>query len=130
MNACLTVTRDLVPDYGRLKTSRRRIKMGKATGDRIDTIYNTGSGSDRYGDCELCGQHCSEHHVWQRNRVYVNDKGERYLAPTGGGAFGHKECLLSQLGPAIDRHTLPNDGRLRYLHSIMETPAQTSEKAA
>jgi len=46
------------------------------------TIKNTGRGFDRFGACEVCKKRCDNHYYQSGS-------------PTGGGLFGHADCLKS-----------------------------------
>lgn len=55
-------------------------------------ISRTGGNSDKYGNCEICKQYCSD--------VYLQTREKKYEAPNEddswiicGDAFGHEECL-------------------------------------
>lgn len=60
-------------------------------------LKSTGHSSERYGNCETCGQHCSE--------VFMQTETRGYRYPdtalmsytyhnTNGALFGHRECLI------------------------------------
>ena len=60
------------------------------------SLTNTGQSSSRYGNCEVCREHCSEvwHQVETRNYQIGNYQGQTF-----GGCrdlWGHKECLESK----------------------------------
>ena len=86
--------------------------MGTATDEYIATIRSTGRGGDYFGTCDQCGKSCSEHFVRDVRRVYVRENGVRYLSGASGGTYGHKECLIDRIGPAVDRTTLIRDGNV------------------
>ena len=68
--------------------------MGTATGNLVHRMRTTGHGSDYYGPCDQCGKHVSETYVYQWHREWARPDGTIYLSPLGGGAYGHRECLL------------------------------------
>lgn len=82
--------------------------MGRPTDEYLNTIRSTGYGSDRYGLCEVCSKHCTEHFVHTRRRVFIREDGLRYLNAVGACTFGHKDCF----GPAIDESTLRRTSNL------------------
>lgn len=63
-------------------------------------ISNTGYGSQRYGNCEMCGEYCSEVFILSEQRHYTMEK-IRETGWTGhqclDSLFGHKECCLTQM---------------------------------
>jgi len=61
------------------------------------TVKSTGCGSDRYGDCEVCGIHCSEVFTSLRERSYHwIDGSERWRYVSF--KFAHEACLLGSVG--------------------------------
>lgn len=68
---------------------------------RID-VNNTGFGSDRFGPCEVCGKHCSEHWIGSSAEEY--EAGQ--FAVIGGSVFGHRECVEANLMQGIEAKVL------------------------
>jgi hypothetical protein len=63
------------------------------------TVKSTGYSSDLYGDCEVCGSHCSEVFTGLKERSYHWIDGSerwRYVSLK----FGHKDCLSDRLEQA------------------------------
>jgi hypothetical protein len=67
----------------------------------VQTIKQTGHGSDWYGLCEVCKTHASSIDKLQKHRVWQKQSGEIYLSPIGGGAYGHAGCLIKTFGDAL-----------------------------
>jgi len=71
--------------------------MGKHH-DSIKHLRNTGRGSDFYGVCDQCGKHVSETWVMQTKTLWKREDGTIYSSAEGGGAYGHRECLIRHFG--------------------------------
>jgi hypothetical protein len=92
--------------------------MGSATNQIIMTLRQTGKGSDHFGACDQCGKSCSHHFVATSRRVYRREDGTNYLG-SGGGAYGHEECLKLNFGPMVQ------ESDLQRKNSILEIGDQT-----
>lgn len=62
-------------------------------------ISNTGYGSQRYGNCEVCGKYCSETFLLGEQKHFTDEIGEAGWTyhKCIGSLFGHKECCLAQM---------------------------------
>jgi len=64
-------------------------------------IRSLGFSSERYGNCEICGKHCSEVFYQAESKKYKRDLPDGttktgYTHHNCHDFFGHKECLESQ----------------------------------
>ena len=76
------------------------------------TVRNTGSGSSRYGACEICGDDTTAIYCAEMQRVYVRENGQHYLSPVGRSTYGEMPCLLERFG------TLRRDEDFQRVNSI------------
>ncbi len=56
-------------------------------------LSNTGSGSYRYGPCDVCGKPASEVYIQMEERVFNRPDGSEGWTHSRT-VFGHRECLL------------------------------------
>lgn len=56
-------------------------------------LSNTGSGSYRYGPCEICGKPASEIHIQIEEQMIIHSDGS-WSWTHSRTLFGHRECLL------------------------------------
>ena len=60
-------------------------------------IKNTGYGSDRYGPCEVCGDHADTIYAQIEERAYLHPDGHiGFTVHKCNNLFGHKDCLISK----------------------------------
>lgn len=62
-------------------------------------LTQLGSGSCKFGDCEVCNEHFDTGYYLVQMRVYLNRfTGNEHLSYSGCFTlFGHKECLITQI---------------------------------
>lgn len=84
--------------------------MGMPTDIFVTTVRDTGKSSEYFGLCEVCKTHTSKVQIAQRNRVWTRDDGQHYLAPVGGGTYGHMDCLIASYGMLTSATSFPRDG--------------------
>lgn len=61
-------------------------------------LTSTEQSSAQYGNCEVCGKHCSEVFIQLEERHYFIDniQHEGWTKNKTYDYFGHKECLISK----------------------------------
>lgn len=62
-----------------------------SVGSYVYRIKNTGFASDRYGNCERCGKHCSEVFYQVEGRVFEPGQVTHLEC---NNLFGHETCLI------------------------------------
>jgi hypothetical protein len=67
----------------------------------VQTIRQTGRGSDWYGVCEVCKTPASSIDCLQKHRVWQKQTGGMHLSQVGAGAYGHAGCLIKAFGDAL-----------------------------
>ena len=55
-------------------------------------LISTGDSSNRYGNCEICGKHCSE--VFMQYPIEKKVIRGKEIFIRGKTIFGHKDCLI------------------------------------
>lgn len=56
-------------------------------------LINELAGSNKYGDCEICGKYADTIYHQIEYKKYINQDRSRYFQLND--AFGHKDCLLN-----------------------------------
>ena len=62
------------------------------------TLKSWEASSQKYGNCEVCGQHVTEIYHQTEERKYFDpmDNGFSYTRHNCTDLIGHKDCLVSQ----------------------------------
>ena len=62
------------------------------------TLYSVDGNSHDYGNCDVCGKHCTEVFNQQEEQAYKQDENgvTHYTQHKCTSLWGHKECLVSQ----------------------------------
>jgi hypothetical protein len=60
-------------------------------------LISTGDSSAKYGNCEVCGKHCTEIFQQIETQDYIDENNKVSQTHYGCNSyFGHKECLESK----------------------------------
>lgn len=59
-------------------------------------ISSTGGNSQKYGNCEICGEHATEVFSQSEERQFTFEGKEHWTNHKCNSYFGHEECLISK----------------------------------